>query len=285
MAKLKSLLKSGRYTPAWIKDFYNQAGIWWGGESEVPEEDLARAASIERLCGAGRKRVLELGCGAGHTAAATADLGHNVVAIDLSPRRIQQAKELLKKPSPGSLTFLEADFYEIELKERFDVVCYWDGFGVGSDAEHRRLFRRIVQEWLAPGGCVLMDVASTAWAVRHAGLEERLAPLDGVPGSVEMIRRYHFDAVHCRWIDEWQPAAHPEKTLAQTIRCYTPVDFLLLLEGTGLILERIEVGKQVIDIQDNRIMTGEPMIEAYSFLIKLVLKDDLAKKTQPPAIL
>ncbi|MFN5457566.1 MAG: hypothetical protein ACK5BX_41150, partial [Bradyrhizobium sp.] len=33
--------------------------------------------------------------------------------------------------------------YTIELAGRFDVVCYWDGFGIGSDADHRRLLRRI----------------------------------------------------------------------------------------------------------------------------------------------
>jgi SAM-dependent methyltransferase len=277
-----SLLQQGRYTPDWIKDFYNQAGIWWGGDSEIPEEDLARAASIERLCGAGSKRVLELGCGAGHTAAATADLGHKVVAVDLSPTRIRQAKELLKTLHKGSLTFLEADFYSVELEGRFDVVCYWDGFGVGGDAEHRRLFKRIAQEWLAPNGCVLLDVASTTWAISHTGLEERLDPLEGVPGSVEMIRRFHFDAVHCRWIDEWQPAAHPDKALAQTIRCYTPADFLLLLDGTGLELQRIEVDGQALDIQDDRIATSGPLMGAYSFLAKLVLEDDPAVKALPP---
>ena len=70
--KPRSLLATGHYSSAWIRDFYDQTGIWWGSDSEVSEEDHFRAAAIERLCGPGTKRVLELGCGAGHSAAATA---------------------------------------------------------------------------------------------------------------------------------------------------------------------------------------------------------------------
>jgi hypothetical protein len=152
------------------------------------------------------------------------------------------------------------------LEGPFDVVCYWDGFGIGSDADQRRLLKRISQLWLAPGGSVLIDVASPVWAARHAGLEQHLAPLPGVPGSVEMIRRFHFDPLRGRWIDEWQPAAEPAKALAQTIRCYTPADFILLLEGTGLELRAIEVGGQAIDINSNQIITSSPLMEAYSYL-------------------
>ena len=270
MVKPKSLLQRGCYSLDWIKDFYDQAGVWWGVDSEIPEEDLKRAKSINRLSGLGTKRVLELGAGAGHSAAASADLGHIVTAVELSPVRARQALGLTKITRKGSLTILEADFYTVDLDSRFDVVCYWDGFGVGSDSDHRRLLRRISHDWLVPGGCALIDIASTFWAARQAGNEERLTPLPGVPGSVEMLRRYHFDPVHCRWIDEWQPVDSPEKALAQTVRCYTPADFLLLLEGTGLILQYVEVDGQVLDVRSNTIMTGGPLMEAYSYLVKLV---------------
>jgi SAM-dependent methyltransferase len=272
----QSLLHAGRYhqdgrsLPAWIKDFYDQCGIWWGADSEIPDEDRARAASIERLCGPGPRRVLELGCGAGHTAAATADLGHQVVAIDLSTRRIQQARALLAVPRPGRLEFIEGDFYTVQLESRFDVVVYWDGFGIGSDADHRRLLRRIAQDWLAPCGSVLLDVASTLWAARQAGSQERLDPLPSVPGSVEMLRKATFDPLNCRWIDEWQPTEHPDNALAQTIRTYTPADFILLLEGTGLALKYLEVDRQPLDFTSDAILTSGPLMEAYSFLVQLV---------------
>ena len=269
-----SLLKGGKYSSDWIRGFYDQASIWWGAESENPAEDLARAARVARLAGAGPKRILELGAGAGCTAAAMADQGHAVVAIELSPLRAMQARALMAASRPGSLTVVEGDFYQIELPGRFDVICCWDGFGVGSDTDHRRLLRRIAQDWLTPGGCALIDVASTAWAARHAGEEETLAPLPGVPGSVEMRRRWHFDTLHSRWIDEWQPKAAPEDALAQTVRCYTPADFLLLLEGTGLVLKRVEINGQPLDFAGDQIVTSEPLLETYSYLVQLAPEAD-----------
>jgi hypothetical protein len=139
------------------------------------------------------------------------------------------------------ISLLEDDFYTVKLKERYDVVCCWETFGLGADADQRRLLRRIAAEWLKPDGCVLMDVYSPIRPARDAGTERRLPPLEGVPGSVEMINRCYFDPFQSRWIDEWIPAGEPEKALAQTVRCYIPADFLLLLEGTGLSIQRMEV--------------------------------------------
>ncbi len=267
--KPMSLFQQGNYSTAWVKDFYTQAGKWWGADAGAPELEQARVEIVERLCGAGTKKILELGSGAGGTAAALAKQGHRVTAVELSPIYAQLARELAAVPYQGSLTTLEADFYSVELAERFDVVCYWDGFGVGSDADHRRLFRRIAQDWLAPGGSALIEVFSPIKPARSAGTEEQLDPLEGVPESVEMVRRYHFDPVQCRWIDEWQPTLHPENALAQAIRCYTPVDFLLLLENTGLAVKRIEVEGEELNLEANAITCEGLLMDAWSYLVQL----------------
>jgi len=190
-----SLFQQGNYSLDWVKDFYTQAGIWWGPgvqDEEDPNAHKARAETVERLCGPGTKRILELGAGSGRTAAAMADLGHTVVAVELNPTDVQYAQELLNVPRQGSLTILEADFFAVELEGHFDVVCCWQCFGTGSDADQRRLLRRIAHEWLAPGGSALIDVYSPIKPARDAGTEVRLAPLEGVPGSVEIINRCHL---------------------------------------------------------------------------------------------
>ena len=270
MTPTKNLLQNGTYASDWIKDFYDQTAIWWGADSEIPEEDQWRAQTVERLCGPGPKRVLELGCGAGHTAAATANLGHDVTGIDISTRRIQQAKDNFPNPLKGQLTFIEADFYTVQFEKRFDVIVYWDGFGVQTDADHRRLFQLIAGEWLALGGSFLVEVANTVWVARNAGKEMRLDPLEGVPGSVVMLRRWHFDALHSRWIDEWIPTQNPENALSQTLRCYTPADLVLLSEGTGLKVKYLEVSGQPIDLAPEKIILNEALLTEYSFLAQLV---------------
>ena len=85
-----------------------------------------------------------------------------------------------------------------------------------------------------------------------------------------MNRRCYFDPLYSRWIDEWEPVDAPEKALAQTIRCYTPVDFLLLLEGTRLTLKHLEVDGQALDFTSEAVTTSGPLMDTYSFLVQLV---------------
>jgi SAM-dependent methyltransferase len=267
---MKSLLQQENYSQEWVKDFYTQAGIWWGTDPQAAGTHEYRVKTIERLCGPGMKRILDLGAGPGHTVAALADCGHTVVGVELNPTDAAYARELLKTTRKGVVTFLEADFYTIELDGLFDVVTCWQVFGMGSDADQRRLLRRIAQEWLAPTGSVLLDVYNPMGPARDNGREWRLAPLPGVTGSVEMIERCHYDPVQGRWVDGWQPTANPEHTLAQTLRCYTPADLLLLLEGTGLCLKTVEIGGEAVDVTANKRTTSTDLFKSdYNYLVQL----------------
>jgi SAM-dependent methyltransferase len=265
-----SLFASGHHSRGWIADFYDQAAEWWGPDPQAPGVHEARRQAIERLSGPGPLRALELGAGSGHSAAALADAGHAVVAVELSPARAALARQLARAPRLGTLAVVEGDFYTAEVAGPFDVVACWETFGLGSDADQRRLLRRIATEWLAPGGRALVDVYNPARPARDAGTEERLAPLPGVPGSVEMFERCHFDARHCRWIDEWVPVAAPGEALAQSIRCYSPADLALLLEGTGLALLHLEVEEEVLPADDAAAITLSPaLLQAWSYLAVL----------------
>ena len=268
-----SLFDLGVYSSKWIKDFYTQAGEWWGADPQAPTVHKTRVEIVERLCGAGPKKILDLGTGPGATAAALADAGHNVIAVELSSSRADFARSLAKSARKGVLTILEDDFYTMELKERFDLVCCWETFGLGTDADQRRLLKRIADEWLEPKGCVLMDVYSPARPAREAGTERRLPPLKGVPGSVEMINRCHFDPLHSCWIDEWIPVNEPENALAQAIRCYTLSDLLLLLEGTRLIIKHVEIDGQELAVASNTIDISSPLMSAWCYLVQLTLDD------------
>ena len=87
-------------TMDWIEPFYTKRSEWMGPTGIFPSH-RARAASIERYSGAGKKRILELGAGAGGTAAAMADLGHSVTAVELSPLRASFARELAQERRQG----------------------------------------------------------------------------------------------------------------------------------------------------------------------------------------
>jgi SAM-dependent methyltransferase len=265
-----SLLRQGIYSADWIKEFYDQANIWWGPDPQDLGVHTARVNTVHRLCGPEPMQILELGAGSGHTAAALADAGHSIMSVELSPRRAAIAQQLADLPHRGSMTVLEADFFDVDLPGKYDLICCWEVFGLVTDTDQRRLLKRMSQEWLTTDGCVLMDVYNPYKPAREAGKEWRLGALDGVPGSVEMIERCHFDPLQSRWIDEWIPVAMPEKALAQAIRCYAPADFSLLLGGTGLTLRRIEVDGIQLDIFSERIATSSPLLETWSYFVQLI---------------
>ncbi|HWD40332.1 MAG TPA: class I SAM-dependent methyltransferase, partial [Fimbriimonas sp.] len=134
----------------WVKPYYTRAGEYWGPTGY--EEGLAeRVRTLSRICGAGPLRILELGAGTGEVAAMMVDAGHDVTAVEFSPTRAPNIRVLAEVLRSGRLVAVEEDFYSVSFRGLFDVVCYWDGFGIGSDEDQRRLLRRIAS-WLEPSG-------------------------------------------------------------------------------------------------------------------------------------
>jgi len=243
--------------------FYAQQGQWLDAyNGDVQEQDHEQAATIEWLAGPGSKRVLELGASGGHAAAATAALGHRVTALELVPAAAQYAQQLATRVSYGSLTVIQADFYTVQLPECFDVVCYWDGFGIGADADQHRLLARI-RQWLVPGGCALIDILTPWYWAATVGREMCIG---------EATRRYDFDADGCRMLDRWWPTGDETQAIVQSLRCYSPADLRLLMRGTGLRLQSVEAGG-MMDYETMRYHKHVPLRQAMGYTVKLVIDD------------
>ena len=221
----------------WVRDFYAKQYEWadwtrrWSRFD--PNEQDTHVAAVIRHAGSEPLRILELGSGTGATAAALAVSGHDVVAIEILGELAAHTQELAAVVTGGHLHAIAGDFYEADPTGRFDVVAYFDGFGIGSDEDQRRLLRRILG-WLAPGGCALVDVLVPWYWARHAGNEEEFPTGSGV--------RYldGFDAEQCRMTERMWRVGHEDDAVTQSLRCYSPVDLCLLLEGTGLLLVEVE---------------------------------------------
>jgi SAM-dependent methyltransferase len=251
---------------SWVRAFYAKQDEWVG-ISRDPITDMHRrnADLVRRLAGGRIGRVLELGAGGGQNAAALADLGYSVTAVELVASATENALVLAAQPRQGQLRVIVGDFYEVELPDRYDIVCYWDGFGVGSDDDQRRLLRRIAG-WLVPGGFALIEVY-TPWywsGIARSGMAGRETQFGGV------CRRYGFDADGSRMLDTWWPVGREAEAVSQSLRCYSPADLQLLLKDTGLSLESVEP-RGAYDPARDRFVEDAPLEEAMQYLTRLVL--------------
>jgi SAM-dependent methyltransferase len=245
----------------WALEFYTKQNQWSGVyEEPINEGHRQKAAWIAAFTGAGAKRILELGAGGGQVAAAMADLGHKVVAVEQAPTLAAHAQKLAAALPAGQLAVWQADFYTVALAGQFDVVCYYDGFGIGSDADQRRLLKRIAG-WLTPSGNALIEV-STPWYA---------AAVDGRGWTVgQAERRYNFDADGCRWLDTWWPIGQPEQQVQQSLRCYSPADLRLLLEPTGLHLTHVKPGG-TMDWAQGKWLPAVPLGKSMNYVAQLSL--------------
>ncbi|HJN77381.1 MAG TPA: class I SAM-dependent methyltransferase [Myxococcota bacterium] len=238
----------------WVTTFYARQGELTGCYSGgVLAHHRAKAARVPALAGRDGGRVLELGAGGGQMAVAVAEGGFEVVAVELVPASAQSARELVSSTG-AAVEVVEGSFYEVELSGGFDLVVYWDGFGVGSDEDQRRLLKR-VRAWLATGGVALVEVYTPWYAARSAG--------HGWPMG-EAEREYGFDAEGSRWLDSWWPRGRPEEAVTQSLRAYSPADLELLLETTGLALESIHPGGG-LDFETMTWKDPRPLSEAMAY--------------------
>lgn len=263
-----------------IRAFYEAAAGWWG-ESWYDGENLqARLDLVERygFADTGRRQaeeILELGAGTGETAAFLCDHGYSVVAVELCRRNIELLQRFQR--TRPALRVMEGDYLTIGLDGRFPVVCVFEAFGLGSDRDQRSLLRRISREWLAPGGIAILDVYHPYGPIRDAGTARRLDRLGNVPGSVDMTEYCRYDGIHNRWIDIWEPVHDKAAAQTQSIRCYTPDDLRLLLEGTGLGIETLLFRGRTVDLDPEGSGSVNPFENAdnqYSYVAILRKRPD-----------
>jgi len=217
----------------WVKEFYTKQDEWAGVYGDSVGVVHREKASLVEVAGETRAlRVLELGCGGGQVASAIADRGHSVVAIDSNPRAIEQARRLTAARSDDRMTVIQGDFYEVNPNGCFDVVCLFDGFGVGQDEDQRRLLSRIAR-WLVPDGRALVEVYTPWYWAKTAGRSMEWE---------DVARRYDYDPDSDRMLDTWWPTDDPSAAVTQSLRCYAPDELRRLLESTGLALTDVRLG-------------------------------------------
>lgn len=247
-------------------EFFETVAGWWG-PPRIQPSDRERVSILTQVAGPAPRRILELGAGGGTTAVVAGLAGYDVTAVELAPARAQFSRDLARQNDASTVRVVEGDFYEVRVGGPFDCVMYWNGFGIGNDADQRRLLRRVHDEWLNPGGTLLLDVFSPIpWAARAGTREKRKA-------AIELVNAHDFDPSTSRFIDTWWPAGDEKAAVTQSARCYALADLALLLEGTGLDLRWAAVKGDLIDLSKPA-NARHPLWESAFYTCALVRDDE-----------
>jgi SAM-dependent methyltransferase len=179
-----------------------------------------------------------------------------VVAVDLVDACVESIGRLARQVENGSLRAVAGDFTSVDLEGPFEVICYFDGFGIGSDDDQRRLLRRI-GSWLSPHGCALLDVFAPWYWAKLAGT------VDEFPAGSGVYYEEGFDAEGSRMVERMWRDGDEGGALTQSLRCYSPADLRLLLGETGLGIVTIE------PYEDETHQGSVPLLEAMLYLARI----------------
>lgn len=154
-----------------------------------------------------RSRLLDVGCGMGHTSLEFARNGFEVTALDISAGSLEVAKRVLAE-NPfhehfGSLRYLQDDFAEWEGTGPFDTVCFF------GNLHHMAELDRVLdkaERLLVPGGRVLVCEPAYDWMSERNGavvaLIRLLLSVQGkwhdpqpLPATTEELRAYIGDCL------------------------------------------------------------------------------------------
>jgi len=211
----------------WVRPFYEKQHLWsnvYAGDIQAWHRDKAKSILLPDH--KPPYRILELGCGGGQMAVSLAALGHDVVAIDMNSDAILNARRLAAAQPNIRISLIEGDFYSFNPGGPFDVICYFDGFGIGTDAAQQRLLHR-VSSWLSTEGRAFIEIYTPWYWANVAGT---------VVEWPDASRRYAFDNAESRLVDTWWKTGYPDTAVTQSLRCYSPEDLEGLLAGVGLRL-------------------------------------------------
>lgn len=126
-------------------------------EDEIPVGQLFRSlqempALEQTALRLARGRILDVGAGSGCHALALQEMGHEVCAIDISPRSVEiQERRGVKE---ARLTNL----FNPAFADTFDtILMLMNGSGIIGKLENLPAFFARMKQLLRPGGCILMD--------------------------------------------------------------------------------------------------------------------------------
>lgn len=243
-------------TDQWVIPFYKKQFEWLRDVEEEMASYLQQSADkIEEQIGVTFESMLDIGAGVGSIARVLDARGIAMTTLELVPELVETARIR----SPKSVDIHMGDFYTYTFSKQFDVVSYFDGFGIGTDNDQLTLLKRM-KDWVKDDGSLLIDIYHPDyWRTMAAGQKMKI-------DNAERI--YSFDEGNCRLVDSWWHAEHPEDIVAQSLRCYTINEISAMCEKAQLTIVGIFPGG-AMDFDKWAYIETAPLSSCLSYRIKV----------------
>lgn len=112
-------------------------------------------------------KILEIGCGEGGNLLPFAQLGCEVVGVDMASAKILQAREIFAQQNADGI-FIDSDIFKLkELEQQFDLIILHD---VIEHIDDKELFLFKIRQYLKSNGLVF--VAFPAWQMPFGGHQQ-----------------------------------------------------------------------------------------------------------------
>ena len=240
-----------------VKEFYKK-------QFELSNYDVNTESWIEQVAKEVQEQVghpfqtmLELGAGNGGFARAMSKLNVTMTTVEL----VSELVEFAREHSSSDIAIHCGDFYQINFEEKFDVVSYLDGFGVGTNDEQLFLLKRI-KDWMKEGGCALIDIYQPLYWKKVSGQEMPLS---------SAMRKYEYDSINERMLDNWWNPNDLNDIVTQSLRCYTVEEISDLCDEANLNIVAIFPGG-AFDFEKSRYKEQASLHECLSYRIKIKKK-------------
>jgi ubiquinone/menaquinone biosynthesis C-methylase UbiE len=211
------------------KSAYDDIAEWydtWVGTHSMRDDPYFQAveALMDNVGGVAGRRVCDLACGQGRVARYLADLGAQVVGIDLLAKLLEIARRQ-EQATPRGIEYVQADAQRLDGEPlgAFDgVVC----FMALMDIPDLAATLRGVASMLRPGGWFVFAILHPCFHTAQSG------EIDGPEGALRTIGRYFAEGY---WRSDTRTGP-PGKVGAYH---HTLSTYINTLADAGLTLERL----------------------------------------------
>ena len=177
---MRTVQTSENFDQSELEKFTRLASRWWDPNSEFkPLHDInpLRLDFINQRSPLQGKRVLDVGCGYGETALELAKRCGQVVGIELSPRRVEKARQRAVELGLGNVDFQCMSVYDLSDASTFDLAVM-DNVLEHFDNQPAALAK--VASSLKTGGVLYLLVPNKLWPIE---VHYRLPMLSYLPLS------------------------------------------------------------------------------------------------------